>query len=417
MVLGRILDATARREHGRILAGLIRVCGDFDLAEEALQDAYLKAASIWPTTGIPDSPAAWLSTVAKRRLIDLLRHHGRSRVAGDSDEILETMAAPEPAETSVEFLDDDQLRLIFTCCHPALAPSASIALALRTICGLTTREIARAFVEPEATTAQKLVRAKRKIADAKIPYEIPAPDALPERLAAVFAVIYLLFNEGYASTESGGLLRRELCTEAIRLAKLVGKLLPGSSESAESEGLTALMLLHDARREARIGDDGELIPLEEQDRSRWDAAAIQEGVAVLDRAVARRASGPYQLQAAIAALHVQAPTAAETDWTQITHLYFALLRLQPTPVIELNAAVALAMAGGIDEGIRWMEQIERRGDLTEYHLLYAARADLNRRNHNEIAAAADYTRALELVRHAGERGYLQRRLQALRGST
>ncbi len=331
-------------------------------------------------------------------------------MADDSDAILDNLAATDVKLADAEFVDDDQLRLIFTCCHPALAPTASIALALRTICGLTTCEIARAFVEPEATTAQKLVRAKRKIAAAHIPYEIPGPDALPERLAAVFAVIYLLFNEGYASTESAGLLRRELCNEAIRLATLVGTLLP---DSAECDGLTALMLLHDARREARIGDDGQLIPLEEQDRSRWNTAAIKQGLATLDRAVARRESGPYQLQAAIAALHVQAASAAETDWRQISHLYFALLRLQPTPVVELNAAVALAMAGGIEEGIRWMEQIEHGGDLNAYHLLYAARADLHRRNQNRIASAADYTRALELVRNAGERSYLQRRLQEL----
>jgi RNA polymerase sigma-70 factor (ECF subfamily) len=410
MIFGRVLDATVRREHGRILAGLIRTAGDFDLAEEALQDAYLKAADVWARDGIPDTPAAWLSTVAKRRLIDLLRHHGRSRIADDGEAILEATAAPEPAETSAELLDDDQLRLIFTCCHPALAPSASIALALRTICGLTTREIARAFVEPEATTAQKLVRAKRKIAEARIPYEIPSPDALPERLAAVFAVIYLLFNEGYAATESDALVRQELCTEAIRLGRLVSTLLP---DHAECDGLLALMLLHDARRATRVGTNGVLVPLEEQDRTRWNQAAIQEGLAALDRALLRRQPGPYQMQAAIAALHAQAPTAADTDWRQISHLYFALLRHMPTPVVELNAAVALAMTGGYDQGLEWIDKIAARGDLAEYHLLHAARADLLRRKGDFAAAARAYEEALGLVKNAGEREYLQRRLAAV----
>ncbi len=407
MIFGRVLDATVRREHGRILAGLIRTAGDFDLAEEALQDAYLKAADVWARDGIPDTPAAWLSTVAKRRLIDLLRHHGRSRVADDGEAILEATAAPEPAETSAALLDDDQLRLIFTCCHPALAPSASIALALRTICGLTTREIARAFVEPEATTAQKLVRAKRKIAEARIPYEIPPPEALPERLAAVFAVIYLLFNEGYAATESDALLRRELCTEAIRLGRLVSTLLPAH---AECDGLLALMLLHDARRETRVGANGVLVPLEEQNRAQWNRELIQEGLTALDRAMLRRQPGPYQLQAAIAALHAQAPTASETDWRQISHLYFALLRHMPTPVVELNAAVALAMTGGYDQGLEWIDKIAARGELTEYHLLPAARADLLRRKGDFAAAAKAYKEALGLVKNAGEREYLRRRL-------
>ncbi len=407
MILGRVLEATVRREHGRILAGLIRVSGHFDLAEEALQDACLRAHERWPSEGLPDNPGGWLATVARRRLIDLLRRDGR--IAPDSEERLAALAAPaeDVAESHPVGLEDDRLRLIFTCCHPALAPSAQMALALRTLCGLTTAQIARAFVEPEATTAQKLVRAKRKIATAKIPYEVPAPPELPARLATVLAVVYLLFNEGYAATGDEALLRPDLCAEAIRLGRLLVQLLP---DHAECLGLLALMRLHDARRSTRTDPAGDLLPLEEQDRTRWDREAITEGVALLDAAMLKREPGPYQLQAAIAALHAQAATAADTDWMQISHLYFALLRHQPTPVVELNAAVALAMRAGPEEGLAWIDRIAARGDLADYHLLPAARADLLRRAGRPEEAAAAYQAALALVQNEGERRYLLRRL-------
>ena len=410
MVLGRVLDATVRREHGRILAGLIRACGNFDLAEEALQDAYLKATEHWRQSGIPNNPAAWLATVARHRLIDLLRRDGRTAV--DSEAILESLSGAEEPSADATFTDDDQLRLIFTCCHPAIAPSAATALALRTICGLSTREIARAFVEPEATTAQRLVRAKRKIADARIAYEVPDAELLPARLASVFAVIYLVFNEGYASTAHDSLVRAELCLEAIRLGRLVRQLMP---QSSEARGLVALMLLHDARRPARLGADGQPVLLEAQDRTRWNRDAIDEGLRYLDQALAMRRPGPYQLQAAIAALHSTAATAEATDWRQISHLYLALLQHLPTPVVELNAAAAMAMAGNLDEALKWIDRIAARGDLSDYHLLHAARADLLRRLGRPDEAIAAYKAALALASNTGERQFLRGRIQLTGG--
>ena len=394
-----------------MLAALIRTTGDFELAEEALQEACARAAARWPKDGMPERPGAWLTTVARRCAVDLVRRRSTSARALSELPGVETAAA-EPVEdpAAVSGVEDDRLRLLFTCCHPALAQPAQVSLALRTLCGLSTREIARAFVEPEATTAQRLVRAKRKIRDAGIPYEVPRPEVFPERLQAVEAVVYLVFNEGYASTDQQALIRPDLCAEAIRLGRLLVELLP---EEPEARGLLALMLLHDARREGRLDQDGELVPLEGQDRTRWDRATIAEGTALLAEAMAGRRRGPYQIQAAIAALHAGAATAEETDWRQIAGLYGALLQFAPTPVVELNAAVALAMAEGPEKGLAWMDRLDSREELSGYHLLPAARADLLRRAGRLEEARVAYARALALVKSPAERLYLQHRLRAL----
>lgn len=402
-----ILDSVFRREGGRVLAGLIRALGDFDLAEDALQDAFARALASWPRDGIPDNPAAWLTTTARRRSLDLLRRK-RSAALGELPDVPASAADDEPGPVLVSGVDDDRLRLLFTCCHPALSQPAQVALALRTLGGLTTRDVARAFVEPEATTAQRLVRAKAKIRDAKIPYEVPRRDELPDRVGAVLAAVYLIFNEGYAATDGPSLIRPDLCAEAIRLGRLVVELLPAEPEAS---GLLALMLLTDARREARVGPDGSLVPLEDQDRGAWDRAKITEGTAVLDAALPMRRAGPYQLQAAVAALHDNAATPEQTDWHQISALYGALLRHGRTPVVELNAAVAVAMAEGVDRGLMWVERLERGGELAGYHLLPAAKADLLRRAGRRGDAAAAYRAALALVTNAAERVYLERRLR------
>lgn len=409
-MFARAIAEIHRRDGGRILAGLIRRLASFELAEEALQNAYAKALERWPRDGVPDNPAAWLTTVAQRSGLDALRRDGRIQV--ESESVLATMSAPidDVAEENPSGVTDDQLRLIFTCCHPALAQSAQVALALHTLCRLTTTEIARAFVEPEATTAQKLVRAKRKIAEAGIAYEVPAADALPERLTTVLAVIYFVFNEGYSATDRSDLLRPDLCTEAIRLARLLAKLMP---DQAEALGLHALLLFQDSRRHARAGADGVLIPLEEQDRDRWNRAFIVEATGLLDSAMLQHHPGSYQIQAAIAALHANAPTAPDTDWRQISALYGALLRHMATPVVELNAAVALAMATTLDDGLAWIDQIAAAGALDDYHLLHAARADLLRRAGRWAASRAAYERALALVKNTAEQEYLLRRLREI----
>ena len=405
-MLARAIDELVRREGPRVLAGLIRWSGDFDLAEEAFQAACAQASEAWPRRGLPQRPGAWLTTVARRRAVDLLRRR-RPDVPLEPAmvEALEVEEAEPPPE-----VEDDRLRLLFTVCHPALAPAAQVGLALRTLCGLTTAEIARAHLEPEPTTAQRLVRAKRKIAEAGIPFEVPAADRLAERLEGVLSTIYLVFNEGFSATEGESWIRPDLCAEAIRLGRLVVELLP---DEPEAEGLLGLMLLHDARRPARTAGDGTLVPLEEQDRTRWDPTFIDEGTQVLDRAVARGRPGPYQLQAAIAALHVGAARPEDTDWPQIAALYGALLRSTPSPIVELNAAAAVAMAHGPEAGLAWMERLERSGELAGYHLLPASQADLLRRLGRTEEARAAYARALALVRHPAERRFLERRLAEL----
>ncbi len=413
-MLTRVIDSICRAEGARVLAGLIRRFGDFELAEDALQDAYAKAIELWPAQGLPATPAAWLTTVAQRRALDLLRRRHSGPLYTDETP---DVAAPDienadahPADLSG--VEDDRLRLVFTCCHPALAQPAQIALALRTLCGLTTREIARAFLEPEATTAQRLVRVQRKIRDTCIPYEVPGRDILPERLQAVLGVVYLVFNEGYTATDTPGLLRPDLCAEAIRLARLMIELMP---QEAEARGLLALMLLQDSRRDTRIGTDGAIVPLEEQDRTRWNRDAITEGLAQLDTALAIRQRGPYQLQAAIAALHARATHAEDTDWPQIAALYIGLMREQPGAVVELNAAVAHAMAEGFESGLAWIEQLAGHEALAGYHLLPAAKADLLRRLGRHAEAHDAYRAALALVCNPAERRYLEKRLTGCGG--
>ena len=405
-----VVDRLFREEHGRAVATLIRVTGDFDLAEEAVQDAFVRALQTWPERGVPDNPGAWITTTARNGAIDRLRR--RKRLTEKTETLAQEAALAElganesgPAEDPMQ-IPDDRLRLIFTCCHPALAMDARVALTLRTLGGLTTPEIARAFLVPEPTLAQRLVRAKRKIRDAGIPYRVPPPELLPERLDGVLRVLYLVFNEGYTASSGDALVRHELSTEAIRLARIVVSLLPDEPEAA---GLLALMLLHDARREARVGTAGELILLDDQDRSRWDAERIAEGRALVAAALAERRPGPYQLQAAIAALHDEAATPAATDWTQIAALYVALQRMAPSPVVELNLAAAVAMADGPAVGLAMMDGIAASGELESYPYLHAARADLLRRLERWSEAEAAYRRALELTTNGAERDFLQRR--------
>ena len=401
-----VVERVYRQESRRVLATLIRLTSDFDAAEEALQDAFAAALEQWPTDGVPANPRAWLVSTGRFKAVDRSRKAARY----ENDAAALNSASVESLESDAEY-PDDRLRLIFTCCHPALAPEAQVALTLRTVCGLTTDEIARAFLVPLETMAQRIVRAKNKIRAAKIPYEVPPPSAWLERIDAVLAVIYLVFTEGYAATAGEELVRRELCREAIRLARLVVELMPGETEAA---GLLALMLLHDSRRDTRQTPDGDLVLLEDQERECWDRRAIEEGAAIVGRVFQDGRVGAYALQAAIAALHAQAPNAAATDWREVAALYSLLLRVRPTPVIELNRAVAIAMAEGYERGLALIDELRDRGALRGYYLLHSARADLLRRLGRREEAIEAFDTALRLAGTEPERRFLRKRLEELR---
>jgi RNA polymerase sigma-70 factor (ECF subfamily) len=402
------VDALYRTESRRVLATLIRLLDDFDLAEEALHDAFAAAVEQWQPDGIPANPRAWLVSTGRFKAIDRLRRNARFADV-DSVMIDRIEASPDPPRDDDE-LEDDRLRLIFTCCHPALSADARIALTLREVCGLTTEEVAHAFLTPPPTLAQRIVRAKSKIREARIPYEVPARADLPDRLDSVLHVIYLVFNEGYLSTSGDSLTRADLSAEAIRLARLLLELLP----EPEVMGLLALMLLHDARRAARTSREGEMILLEDQDRSRWNHAQIDDGIELVERAIQSHRIGPYTLQAAIAAVHAESRDARSTDWRQIVGLYDVLLRLDPSPIIELNRAAAVAMSEGPAAGLALIDAILVRGDLADYHLAHAARGDLCRRLGRVSEAIGSYEKALPLTTQKAERSFITRRLDELR---
>jgi RNA polymerase sigma-70 factor (ECF subfamily) len=402
-------EALYRAESRRVFATLIRLLGDFDLAEEALHDAFRAALEQWPREGMPANPRAWLVSTGRFKAIDGIRRRARFDSVEDVAEQVEAVADETAAPWDAESIEDDRLRLVFTCCHPALAPDAQIALTLREVCGLTTEEIAHAFLSAAPTLAQRIVRAKAKIRDARIPYQVPTPDELPERLESVLRVIYLVFNEGYSASSGESLTRLDLSGEAIRLGRLLIELLP----EPEAIGLLALMLLHESRRTARASASGELILLADQDRSLWNREQIAEGSALVERALASRRAGPYAIQAAIAAVHANAPSAEATDWSEIVGLYDVLLRVDPSPVIELNRAVAVAMRDGPSAGLALIDAILARGDLQDYRLAHAARADMYRRLDRTDQARDAYTRALALTRQEPERRFLERRLAEL----
>jgi RNA polymerase sigma-70 factor (ECF subfamily) len=398
------------------MAGLIRISGSFDRAEEAMQEAFASALASWPERGTPQNPAAWITAAAHRKLIDQSR---REKTRQEKQDALQYETENRPtanagdSDESYMHLPDDRLRLIFTCCHPALRAEAQIPLTLKTLGGLTTTEIAKAFLVPEATVAQRIVRAKRKIEDAGIPYEVPSSERLPERLASAQAVIYLIFNEGYLATAGDRLIRTDLCSEAIRLARVLCELLP---REPENFGLLALMLLHDSRRDARINKAGELVPLEEQDRTQWHSGQIYEGLHVIEQALGSGAVGPFQLQAAIAAVHGEAKTAEETDWSQISALYGELARRYPSPVVELNRAVAIAMSEGFEKGLLLIESLGGCSELQNYYLYHAAQADILRRMGQRERALREYERAESMATNAIEQRYLRRRIGELRTS-
>jgi RNA polymerase sigma-70 factor, ECF subfamily len=407
-----VIERVFRAEHGKVAAWLIGTFRDFDLAEEVIQEAFAVALERWPNDGIPPKPAAWIATTARRKAIDVLR---RERVRADK---YVALGPPEEGSTDMQdepdtSLGDDRLRLIFTCCHPALSLEARVALTLRTLGGLTTSEIAHALLLSEPTLGQRLVRARRKIREAGIPYQVPPDHLLPERLDAVLAVVYLVFNEGYSATAGDTLIRRELCAEAIRLGRALAELMP---DEPEVRGLLALMLLHDARRAARVNAAGEPVLLGDQDRSLWDPAEIDEGRALVARALRVGRAGPYQLEAAIAALHAEAASADATDWRQIAALYGLLAQVDPSPVVELNRAAAVGMADGPERGLALMDRPEVATRLAAYRWLHAARADLLRRLARLPEATAAYTRALELTENRADRAYLERRLAELRSA-
>ena len=396
-------------ESRRVLATLIRLLGDFEAAEEALHEAFRAALEQWPQGGVPANPRAWLVSAGRFKAIDAMRRRKRFDQL-DEGAASQTLAVQDDvAWADQESVEDDRLRLIFTCCHPALAPDAQIALTLREVCGLTTEEIAQAFLTPAPTLAQRIVRAKAKIRRARIPYRVPEPTELPQRLGAVLRVVYLVFNEGYAASSGSSVTRHDLSSEAIRLGRLLVELLP----EAEARGLLALMLLHESRRAARTSPTGEVILLEDQDRGKWDRGLIDEGVGLVDLALRGRPAGPYAVQAAIAAVHATAPTAAATDWNEIVGLYDVLARLEPSPVIELNRAVAVAMRDGPAAGVALIDAILARGQLAEYRPAHAARAELCRRLGAKVEARRSYERALILTKQEPERRYLERRLAEL----
>ena len=403
-----IAESIYRAESRRVFATLIRLLGDFDIAEEALHDAFRAALEQWPRDGIPDNPRAWLVSAGRFKAIDAIRRGARFDSIEDHAEHVENIV-DESTPSNDESIEDDRLRLVFTCCHPALSSDAQVALTLREVCGLTTEEIAQAFLSGAPTLAQRIVRAKAKIRDARIPYEVPAPEELPQRLDSVLRVIYLVFNEGYLASSGSSLTRVDLSGEAIRLGRLLVDLLP----EPEAMGLLALMLLHESRRAARTAPDGEIVLLNDQDRGLWNRDQIDEGLSLVERALSSRRFGPYSLQAAIAAVHAQAADAEATDWHEIVGLYEALQRIEPSPIVELNHAVAVAMRDGPAAGVALIEAILARGDLNDYHLAHAAHADLCRRLGKAAEARASYQRALALSRQEQERRFLERRLAEL----